>query len=233
MEEYKMKYEKTIQIQTNTYENDIDMTRYYNDIKKGDYSIFGAELSHEPYYDGYSVLLPIIPILDNMQFEYTMTAFVHRKFDISDNVIWTGDVEDVFQSWGFEDVTTTNTYNYDNDLESIIQSCTAIDTSNNRCYVALQIHLGGDARGNYSDVAIFSIDDEYEFYTMLHHDSYDISIQTNEKISDFFVLNGEICWTDGSVGGFESELLDSISTVVENNQKRGVITTVTVESVEY
>lgn len=55
---------------------------------------------------------------------------------------------------------TQNTYNYESLLEDILQYC--IFYKNDEAYLLLQIHNGGDARGNYSAPSVFKFIERYD-----------------------------------------------------------------------
>ena len=60
---------------------------------------------------------------------------------------------------------TTYTYNYDNDLSQDIEF-RILEDEYSTYYVLIEVHLGGDARGNFSDTVLLELNDIDHFY---HH----------------------------------------------------------------
>lgn len=56
-----------------------------------------------------------------------------------------------------------NTYNYESHFSRILQGRCSKEIFGNR-YVLLQVHNGGDVRGNYTDAKLFKISDNCEFF---------------------------------------------------------------------
>jgi hypothetical protein len=66
-----------------------------------------------------------------------------------------------------DNYTYDNSYNYDNTLDNTIQYCFNKDEIIKTKIIAIQFHLGGDVRGNYSDWHFYYGDIE-SFFCMIN-----------------------------------------------------------------
>ncbi len=91
------------------------------------------------------------------------------KFELSDinkllnekeDIYWTGEAEEYLNELlGFEVVSSGNTYNHESDLSDIMQWSIMAPKGNKELYsegiLLVQLHHGGDARGNYGSVQAY------------------------------------------------------------------------------
>ncbi len=100
------------------------------------------------------------------------------KFELSDinkllnekeDIYWTGEAEEYLNELlGFEVVSSGNTYNHESDLSDIMQWSIMAPKGNKELYsegiLLVQLHHGGDARGNYGSVQAYKWNGEDDFF---------------------------------------------------------------------
>jgi hypothetical protein len=70
-----------------------------------------------------------------------------------------------------EDYSSDNSYNYDCTLDNTINYCVPKDVYDSKTkFIAIQEHLGGDVRGNYTNIKIYKFKDFEMFFHYLNDD---------------------------------------------------------------
>lgn len=115
-----------------------------------------ALLTYEPELDATFEKFSQQPIRKDLHWMGCMEEFMERLHDK--------------QSSGIEDRDITNTYNYDNPLDEVLQFG-LINTYEHGNLVILQTHNGCDVRGGYSRPRVYSID-EWEHMLMYDYTVY-------------------------------------------------------------
>lgn len=116
-----------------------------------------------------------------------------------------------------------NTYNYNACIDHDFEFDYYISPINNKFIVFIMVHRFGDVRGNYTDMACFEFDNEFEFWEL---ESMMQCKQINERyFADVNILNEEYSVYDYiddiDVGYFcdieVKDLLESIAENIKNN----------------
>ena len=144
-----------------------------------------------------------------------------NKYLRENNIHWTGEVEhEHFEELGFYDVELLNewnTYNSENNTDHVFQGkFVKID---GEAYVLLQLHLGCDVRGGYSDVQLFKLEGMLTGFVehTLYNNDKDISVDVRypTEMSIYHHDTGEdeyidSDWTDENIlegEGWDVELM--------------------------
>lgn len=94
---------------------------------------------------------------------------INKLLEDKDDIHWTGEAEKYLnEKLGFEVVSSGNTYNHESDLTDIMQwsivGPKGSELYSDDCVLLVQLHHGGDARGNYNDVKAYKWEGEDTFF---------------------------------------------------------------------
>lgn len=127
-----------------------------NELQKKYYNV---DLNNDkPIIDDGFVYTSLSNFLKELELDKTLTSIYYNLYK-GDGTCFDAN-EFLFDYMNFSETdyyskTVYNTYNYDSNLECIIQFSIAYDDRNNEYYMALEVHNGGDARCNYSEMLFY------------------------------------------------------------------------------
>ena len=120
----------------------------------------------EPIIDDFGgVRIPLSHLLSDMKIDRDLTKEYYTVYDGNNTCF---DVNEfLFEYKKFEETLygndVINTYNYDSNLECIIQFSVAYDDKNDKYVIALEVHNGVDARAGYSDIFIYEYTGDIDY----------------------------------------------------------------------
>jgi hypothetical protein len=112
-------------------------------------------------------------LVDSVDIAETLMEIEVDSDELADEIIeaWENDSDELEE---FRAENTYNSYgNITNDMHYTHVRYKGLD------YIMVQFHLYGDIRGNYTDFAVLSIDDEMDFYDLMLETNINITITVN------------------------------------------------------
>lgn len=191
-------------------EDELQKSEYNSDLKN--------EMEIDLEYG--AIYTPLKNFLSNLKLDKTLTLLYYREDMYNGDNTCFDALDFLFDYMKFDTdnyiVDTENpinTYNYDSNLECTIQYTLAY-SNNDKYYVALEVHNGGDVRGNYSDVLFYEYTGDIDYF-FDYIDSFYLEI--NDKSYD--VYNQEVIISEsGEYFCQLYELMECITNVYEVNK---------------
>lgn len=115
---------------------------------------------------------------------------LYKLIEENEEIYWTGQAEEYFEKeLGFIVVASGNTYNHESDLSEVLQwSIMTNQHSDNDLYsngiLLVQLHHGGDPRGNYGNVAVYKWEGEDTLFFLDAVAGYYVTDLQGERIDN-------------------------------------------------